>query len=338
MDQLVLFALLGLGTGALIAGIGLGRRPDLPRLGRHQRGDRAEAMAAGYAFYSLRTVVDTPLALLGTLAFTIALGVAVELLCFRPLRTSSPLARLVSSLGVLLTLQAGATLIYGTGAKPAPSVLPHDTVQVSDIAIPADRFWLAGIVMVVAVLLAVAYRYTRFGLATRAASENEVSAILAGLGARELSLVNTVLERGHRRRHGRARVVGRPARRDDAAAPGGPGARRGAVRALHVVQHHRLGGAADRHPAVAPLLRLDAELVPDRQGRRAARHQRAADVPDHRPRALRPRLEPADARRARRAAPAGGARGPSACCARRVAVVVGVGRARSCCPTTTATR
>jgi branched-chain amino acid transport system permease protein len=153
----------------------------------------AEAMAAGYAFYSLRTVTGTPLALIGTLAFTIALGVAIELLAFRPLRTSSPLARLVSSLGVLLTLQAAATLIYGTGAKPAPSVLPHGIVRVSNIAIPADRFWLAGIAVVVAAALTLAYRYTRFGLATRAASENEVSAILAGLGARELSLVNTVL-------------------------------------------------------------------------------------------------------------------------------------------------
>ena len=193
MDQLLLFTLLGLGTGALIAGIGLGVVLTYRGSGVINVATGAEAMAAGYAFYSLRTVTDTPLALVGALAFTVVLGVAIELLAFRPLRTSSPLARLVSSLGVLLTLQAAATLIYGTGAKPAPSVLPHGIVRVSNIAIPADRFWLAGIAVVVAAALALAYRYTRFGLATRAASENEVSAILAGLGARELSLVNTVL-------------------------------------------------------------------------------------------------------------------------------------------------
>ena len=34
--------------------------------------------------------------------------------------------------------------------------------------------------IVITILLTVAYRYTRFGLATRAGSENEVSAILAG--------------------------------------------------------------------------------------------------------------------------------------------------------------
>ncbi len=72
-------------------------------------------------------------------------------------------------------------------------MLPHGIVRVSGVAIPADRFWLAGIAVVAALALTLAYRYTRFGLATRAASENEVSAILAGLGARELSLVNTVL-------------------------------------------------------------------------------------------------------------------------------------------------
>jgi branched-chain amino acid transport system permease protein len=193
MDQIVLFALLGLGTGALIAGIGLGVVLTYRGSGVINVATGAMAMAAGYAFYSLKTVVDTPLALGGTLAFTIVLGAAVELLCFRPLRTASPLARLVSSLGVLLTLQAAATLIYGTGSLPAPSVLPRDTVEVTGVAIPADRFWLTGIVIVITILLAVAYRYTRFGLATRAGSENEVSAILAGLPAGELSLANTVL-------------------------------------------------------------------------------------------------------------------------------------------------
>jgi branched-chain amino acid transport system permease protein len=193
VDQLLLFTLLGLGTGALIAGIGLGVVLTYRGSGVINVATGAEAMAAGYAFYSLRTVTGTPLALIGALAFAIALGAAIELLAFRPLRTSSPLARLVSSLGVLLTLQAAATLIYGTGAKPAPSVLPHGIVRVSNVAIPADRFWLAGIAVVVAAVLTLAYHYTRFGLATRAASENEVSAILAGLGARELSLVNTVL-------------------------------------------------------------------------------------------------------------------------------------------------
>ena len=72
MDQIVLFALLGLGTGALIAGIGLGVVLTYRGSGVINVATGAEAMAAGYAFYSLRTVTGTPLALIGTLAFTIA--------------------------------------------------------------------------------------------------------------------------------------------------------------------------------------------------------------------------------------------------------------------------
>ena len=45
----------------------------------------------------------------------------------------------------------------------------------------------------IALVLAALYRWTRFGLATRAASENEVYGMLAGLSPNQLSMANTVL-------------------------------------------------------------------------------------------------------------------------------------------------
>jgi len=64
-------------------------------------------------------------------------------------------------------------------------VLPGDTIEMLGSSVPVDRFILAGIVVGAAVILTVLYRRTRFGLATRAASENEVSAMLAGLSPNE---------------------------------------------------------------------------------------------------------------------------------------------------------
>ena len=84
-------------------------------------------------------------------------------------------------------------LIFGNSLKSAPSVLPSDTVTVFDRVVPQDRFLLAGIVIVVAAVLAALFRWTPFGLSTRAASENEVSAMLAGLSPSRLAIVNTVL-------------------------------------------------------------------------------------------------------------------------------------------------
>ena len=55
-----------------------------------------------------------------------------------------------------------------------------------------DRFILTGLVIVAAAVLAAVYKWTKFGLATRAASENEVAAMLGGLSPNTISLINTV--------------------------------------------------------------------------------------------------------------------------------------------------
>ena len=55
MDQVLLFALLGLGSGALIAGIALGVVLTYRGSGIINLAVGAVAMVAGYAFWSLRT-------------------------------------------------------------------------------------------------------------------------------------------------------------------------------------------------------------------------------------------------------------------------------------------
>jgi branched-chain amino acid transport system permease protein len=198
MDQVLLFALLGLGSGALIAGIALAVVLTYRGSGIINIATGGVAMLAGYSFWSLKTgeygtEFGTAPALLITLVVTLVVGALIELVAFRPLRNAAPLAKLVSSLGVLLVAQASMLLAFGTTQKPQPSVFPSDTVEVFGSVVPVDRFILAGIVIAVAAALAALYRWTRFGLATRAASENELSAMLGGLSTNELSMVNTLL-------------------------------------------------------------------------------------------------------------------------------------------------
>ncbi len=196
MQQILLFSLLGLGSGALIAGIALGVVLTYRGSGIINLATGGVAMFAGYAFWALTTDLlhlSTVPALLVSLVIVLALGAAIELVAFRPLRTAPPLAKLVSSLGVLLVLQASMLLAFGTTAQPEPSVLPQDTVKLLGAVIPVDRFILTGIVIVLAAALAALYRFTLFGLATRAASENEVFAMLSGLSPNRLSMINTLL-------------------------------------------------------------------------------------------------------------------------------------------------
>jgi branched-chain amino acid transport system permease protein len=198
IDQLLLFALLGLGTGALIAGIGLGVVLSYGGSGVIDVSTGAYAMVAGYLFLWLRTdlggsPLGTAPAMALALLATVAIGVVVQLVVFRPLRTSSPLSKLVASLGVLLIAQATIDLITGGGGRVVPSVLPAGLVTIAGTRIPVDRFWLTGIVILAAAILWALYRWSRFGLSTRAASESEASAMLAGLSPDRLALTNAVL-------------------------------------------------------------------------------------------------------------------------------------------------
>jgi branched-chain amino acid transport system permease protein len=197
MSNVVLFALLGLGQGALIAGLSLGLVVSYRGGGVINLATGATAMIGGYAFWALTsgkfaTLATVP-ALILTAVIVAIFGVLMETLAFRPLRTASPLARLAASLGVLLTTQAAVVLAFGTSPQSEPSILPNSTISVFGQDIPVDRFILAGAVLLVTLCLATTYRKSRFGLATRAAAEDQTSAVLFGLPPNRLSLINTVI-------------------------------------------------------------------------------------------------------------------------------------------------
>ena len=71
---------------------------------------------------------------------------------------------------------------FGTTAKSTPAILPSEAIALAGVTIPSDRLWFAAIVVVLAAVLSLVYRRTRFGLATRASAENEVGAALVGDG------------------------------------------------------------------------------------------------------------------------------------------------------------
>ena len=199
MTQILLFILLGLGPGALIAAISLGVVLTYRGSGVINLATGGVAMVGGYAYWALKTgqvagvQMGTAPALVSSLVIVLIFGVLAELIAFRPLRNASPLAKLVSSLGVLLIAQATVLLAFGNTPQPEPTILPQSIVHVLGAVIPVDRFILTGIVIAMAAALAAAYRWSRFGLATRAASENEVAAMLGGLSPRLLSLGNTLV-------------------------------------------------------------------------------------------------------------------------------------------------
>jgi branched-chain amino acid transport system permease protein len=206
IDRTIVFLLLGLGAGAVYAGVGLGLVLVHRVSGVVHVAHGAVAAYVAYVFVELRTAGDLVLPVgrvhvgddIGFLvAFGLSLGVAAAIglvayvLVFRPLRGAPALAGLVASVGLMATLQALIVLRFG-GGRPVPSILPSEPVSVFGSEVPRDRLLLAAIVIAAALVLWAVYRFTRVGLASRAASDDVTGVALLGLSPDALAAANWV--------------------------------------------------------------------------------------------------------------------------------------------------
>lgn len=212
MAAWLLFPLLGLAAGAVYAAIAVGVILVHRGSGVVNLAAGAMAMFPAVVFVRLRQTGELVLPVVG-LPGRIALGdpwpvvpafiaaVAVGaligalsyLLIFRYLRDSPPVTRLVASVGLTIVLQGAAVTQVGTTTERAPAVLPDDLLDLQGSIVPTDRFWLVAVVVLIGSAIAALYRFTRFGLATRAAAENAKGAILMGQSPARLGLGNWLL-------------------------------------------------------------------------------------------------------------------------------------------------
>jgi branched-chain amino acid transport system permease protein len=124
------------------------------------------------------------------------LGAIAHFLVFRPLRSSAPLGKVIGSLGIMLYLQGVALKNFGTENPQPTIVLPKNNFENFlglGKPIPKESFWMAMAAVIIGGLLWLLFRFTRFGLATRAAAGNEKGAVLLGYSPERLALANWVI-------------------------------------------------------------------------------------------------------------------------------------------------
>lgn len=208
MESILLFVVIGLVPGALIAALALGLVLTYRGANVVNIATGSMALMGAYAYYGL---VDggylyaswaglgtgpwpaVP-ALLAAVAICAALGAGLEAFVIRPLRHAAPLTKLLATLGVYLTVGSFIYLCHGSDGQTSPSVFGRPlVVRVFDIPIRYEGLIVAAVVIVAGVVLASVYRFTGFGLATRAAAENDTNATLAGLNVNALALVNVMV-------------------------------------------------------------------------------------------------------------------------------------------------
>jgi ABC-type branched-subunit amino acid transport system ATPase component/ABC-type branched-subunit amino acid transport system permease subunit len=215
MDQYLLFALLGMGAGAVFAGLGMGlvtvhkgsgvvnfAHASLGLWGAfvvdelHKKGDLVLPVIWLPSRVHLGTSIPLAAAVVVGVLSSAVLGALVHLLVFRPLRRSPVLAKIMASIGVLTVFQTLLVRQFGIDARVVAPILPDSSLKLAGLDLPQDRLWLLGITVVVACLLAGYYRFTLVGLATRAGVEDEIALSLARWSPERIAALNWAMGSG----------------------------------------------------------------------------------------------------------------------------------------------
>lgn len=185
MDTILLFALLGCGAGAAYALTGLGVVLVYKGSGVINLAQGAFAMMAALCYNQIVSAgVGVGAAAVLTIVGAAAFGVAVYALIMRPLRRASALSQVVATIGLVVVLDAFAELVFASATQSGslpPQIVPSSSVRLLGAYVQVDRFWLLGVAVVLSAVLYGLFRYTRFGLATRAAAQSERAASLLGI-------------------------------------------------------------------------------------------------------------------------------------------------------------
>ncbi|MEQ8653909.1 MAG: branched-chain amino acid ABC transporter permease [Kiloniellales bacterium] len=134
---------------------------------------------ATFYFYSEQEMSFLVAVALG-LVLVGAFGLLIERGLFRPLR-DNPLGGLIVSIGLLLCLQAAATLEFGTKKKPVPPPTQEILTLLPGVTLPMTRLYVILVAVGLLTALWLFLKRSKFGWALRACAQDPEAAALQGI-------------------------------------------------------------------------------------------------------------------------------------------------------------
>jgi sulfate-transporting ATPase len=193
MSTFVKFFILGMGAGALYALYAQGLVLIYKASSVVNFSQGAVGLCGAYVYWALQPHQPFLVAAAAGVLASAVLGLATQLLVLSPMerRGSSPLQRVIATLGVLAVVQQALLLRYKTDTKLYPSLVPRRPWHLStDIIVSSDRFYLLLVGVALSATLWLVYRYTRFGMATSATAENATASAALGWSPTLIKSVN----------------------------------------------------------------------------------------------------------------------------------------------------
>ncbi|MBE6781819.1 MAG: branched-chain amino acid ABC transporter permease [Ruminococcaceae bacterium] len=189
MEQIITTLINGLSAGGTYAMIALGYTMvyGIAKMLNFAHGD--VIMVGAYALFVMFTTTGNPLlGLVVAVVLCVIFGVTIERLAYRPLRGASPLAVLITAIGVSSLLQALAQMIFGAGEKK-PVFYQFGNVTIFGISISLLTLITLIASAIIMVVLSLFVKYTRTGRAMIAVSEDRGAAELMGISVNKIIVI-----------------------------------------------------------------------------------------------------------------------------------------------------
>lgn len=146
-------------------------------------------MVGGYMLYVTMTALGSPLiGLVAAVLFCVLLGITIEKIAYKPLRGASPLAVLITAIGVSYLLQSTAQMIFGTSPK---MIIIGDlgNVNIGGLKIPVYIIITLVCSFAIMVALTLFIKKTKTGRAMIAVSEDRGAAQLMGVNINAIIMI-----------------------------------------------------------------------------------------------------------------------------------------------------
>ena len=181
----------GLNVGSIYALIALGYTMvyGIAKMLNFAHGD--VIMVGAYTVYvAIKNLRWPPLVAVVFGVFVCALlGVTIEKVAYKPLRKASPLAVLITAIGVSYLLQSLSLLIFGSKQIPFQSIINREPVQIGELKISGESVVTLVTTVIIMIALTLFINKTKAGKAMLAVSEDRAAAELMGVNVnRTISL------------------------------------------------------------------------------------------------------------------------------------------------------
>lgn len=180
------FALIGFFSGGLMALIALGFVLIYKGTGVVNFAMGEFMMLGAYFFYTASVMWKLPLAaaLVLTLLAVALVAALIERAILRPLSGQPVISVLMATIGLGSALHGVVDATWGGNNYEMPALLPRKAFTFGDILIPGQVVWSFCLAAVIIVAFTLYFRFSKTGIAMRAAASDPVTAYVLGIDVR----------------------------------------------------------------------------------------------------------------------------------------------------------